>query len=60
MGFLYRNAHNGCYRHPYPTHVSTLALFNKTGSGKLVRVRQIKAERGLAQTTTTALEPTLP
>ncbi len=41
--------------HPYLTHVSTLAVFNKTGSGKLVRVRQIKAERLLAQTTATAV-----
>lgn len=41
--------------HPYLTHVSTLAVFNKTGSGKLVRVRQIKAERLRAQTTATAV-----
>ena len=41
--------------HPYLTHVSTLALFNKTVSGTLVRVRQIKAERLMAQTTVTAV-----
>lgn len=45
--------------HPYLTHVATLALFNKTGSGKMVRVRQIKAERLLAQTTKTAIGTTL-
>lgn len=41
--------------HPYLTHVSTLAVFNKTGSGKLVRVRQLKAEKIFAQTTKTAV-----
>lgn len=35
-------------------HVATLALFNKTGSGKVVRVRQVKAEVLQGQTTVTA------
>jgi len=35
-------------------HVATLALFNKTGSGKIVRVRQVKAEVIQGQTTATA------
>lgn len=39
--------------HPYLEHVAPLALFNPTGSGKIVRVRRAEALPLMAQTTTT-------
>jgi len=39
--------------HPYLVHVAPLALFNPTGSGKIVRVRRAEVMPLMAQTTTT-------
>lgn len=39
--------------HPYLEHVAPLALFNPTGSGKIVRVRRADVMPLMAQTTTT-------
>lgn len=38
--------------HPYPIHVANLALFNKTGSGRIVRVLRATCSDQAAATTT--------
>lgn len=47
---------NSLSGHPYFTHIAPLALFNPNGSGKVVRVHEVRIDPLAAQTTTNPVD----